>query len=201
LSLGWRAAAAVAAVLLAGAGACAADGEQTAPSTTTTTSSSTSTTTTTATSTTVATTSTTLRADRLDWDGVRFDYGILDRIDRTEDGRTIVVFDRGQLPGGTENTEAADLTEEPVVVGNTDLGMVNDSTRLRRYVAARDVEVLRIANLRRTCADLEDAEEPRWERITVDDVIENDLAAELQQVSLTFDGDGLVRRIRLSSSC
>jgi hypothetical protein len=196
LSLGWRAAAVAAALL---AGACADQDEQTAPGTST--SSSTSTTSTTATSTSVATTSTALRADRLDWDGVRFDYGILDRIDRTEDGRTIVVFDRGQLPGGTDNTEAADLTEEPVVVGNTDLGMVNDSTRLRSYVAARDVEVLRIANLRRTCADLEDAEEPRWERITVDDVIEDDLAAELQQVSLTFDGDGLVRRIRLSSGC
>jgi len=190
----WRAL--LAAGTLALLGACSSDDDPSASRATTTTSPS-------ATSTTAAASSTTptTREGRLDWDGVRFDYGILDRIDRTEDGRTIVVFDRGQLPGGLGNAQAADLTEEPVVVGNTDLGMVNDNPRLRSYVAATDLEVLRIANLRRTCADLDDAEEPAWERITVDDVLDDDLADELRQVSLTFDDDGFVRRIRLSSGC
>ena len=136
-----------------------------------------------------------------DWDGVRYDLGVLDRIDRTEDGRILVVFDRVQLSEGLEAKEAKDFTEEPIVYGNTDAPFLNDNPRLRTYVADPAVEVLRIANLRDTCSDRDDAAEAVWQEVTVDDVVRDALWDEYQQVSLTFDPRGRVIRIRLSSSC
>lgn len=136
-----------------------------------------------------------------DWDGVRHDIGIVDRIDRLEDGRTIVVFDRVQLITEDGEKEAAELDEEPIVYGNTDVAFVNENRRLRRYVAAPDVEVLLLANLRETCSDRQDPSAPRWERVTVDAAVDRSLWRDFQQVALTFDGAGRVTRVRFSSSC
>lgn len=139
--------------------------------------------------------------DVRDWDGVRFDIGVLDRIDRTEDGKTLVVFDRMQLTtaGGTKTGK--DFTAEPIVYGNTDAPLTNDSTRLRTYVAGPGIEVLRLANLRQTCADQAGAAAPRWAPVTVDQVVDQSLWRDYPQVSLTFSTDGLVTRLRLSSGC
>jgi hypothetical protein len=193
-----RAAPAVLLVALIGAGACGDGAEPAVPATTAagrdgaTTEAPAST----------APAATIPRAGAEDWDGARFDFGILDRIDRTEDGRTLLVFDRVQVELGTGGPISAPvLTEEPIVYGNTDAAFVNENTSLRTYVAAADVEVLRISNLRETCADRDDAAEARWERVGIDDVVDGALWDEYRQVSLTFDAGGRVSRLRLSSGC
>ena len=135
-----------------------------------------------------------------DWDGVRFDIGIVDRIDRTEDGLTLIVFDRVQLETEGGRKSGKDFTEEPIVVGNTDYPFVNDNKSLRTYVAQRNVDVLRIANVRQTCADGSSAP-PQWEAVTVDQVVARSLWKEYPQVSLTFSPEGFVSRLRLSSGC
>ena len=187
-----RAAAAVAAVggalLLAACG-----GETGSPSATS--SSTTTTTPTTSASSTTAPPTTAQRA-------LRFDLGIVDRIDRREDGRTVDVFDRVQLFEETKRS-AEDFTAEPIVAGNTDAPFLNENARLRTYVVDPRVEVLRLANLRRTCADLEDRDEPVWEPVPLERAIADRIWEDHRQVSLTFDaeGDGDVTRIRFSSSC
>ncbi|HVL93186.1 MAG TPA: ferredoxin [Acidimicrobiales bacterium] len=84
--------------------------------------------------------------DAGDWAGERFDLGIVDRIDRTEDGRTVVVLDRVQLLTGGEPLSGDQFVDEPIVFGNTDVPFQNDSNRLRTYVLHPQVEVLRLAN-------------------------------------------------------
>jgi hypothetical protein len=143
----------------------------------------------------------TTRAGAGDWEGFHWDYGVIDRIDRTEDGRTLIVFDRGELPGATSNQSVDDFTEEPIVYGNTDLGMVNENPKLRTYVADDAVEVLRITNLRDTCADRDNPAKATWGKVTIDDVVDDSLWDQYRQVSLTFDVTGRVLRIRLSSGC
>jgi hypothetical protein len=41
----------------------------------------------------------------------------------------------------------------------------------------------------------------RWEPVTVDRVVDGSLWDDYSQVSLTFSTEGLVSRLRLSSSC
>jgi hypothetical protein len=139
--------------------------------------------------------------DVRDWDGVRFDIGVLDRIDRTEDGRTLVVFDRMQLEGPGGRRSGRDLTSEPIVFGNTDAPLVNDTPKLRTYVARPGMEVLRLGNLRQTCTDLPHPAAPQWVPETVDRVVDQSLWKDYRQVSLTFSPDGQVSRLRLSSGC
>lgn len=147
------------------------------------------------------TSTTSVAKDVRDWDGVRFDVGILHRIDRTEDGLTLIVFDRVQLETVSGRKEGKDFTTEPIVVGNTDNPFVNESKRLRTYVAAPDMEVLVIANLGQTC-DLEGNDaEPRWEQTSVDRTVGDRLWERHGQVSLTFTPDGHVLRLRLASGC
>ena len=146
-------------------------------------------------------TTTTSATGAEDWDGVRFDFGIIDRIDRTEDGRTLVVFDRTQIADDPPRS-APDFTEEPIYFGNTDVVYLNDNPRLRTYVAARTVEVLRLANPQQACSGLTDERQPPvWRSISVDDVVDGALWEDFDQVALTFDADGRVTRIRLSSGC
>ena len=149
---------------------------------------------------TVTTSATSPTRNVRDWDGVRFDIGIVDRIDRTEDGLTLIVFDRVQLETEGGRKSGKDFTEEPIVVGNTDYPFVNDNRSLRTYVASRNVDVLRIANVRQTCADGSSAP-PQWEAVTVDQVVARSLWKDYPQVSLTFTPDGFVSRLRLSSGC
>lgn len=183
----------VAGLLLLGACDGGSDDDEPPVRTSTTTSS----TTTTSTS---STSPTTLGAE--DWDGVRFDFGIIDRIDRTEDGRTLVVFDRTQLDLDPPRS-APDFTEEPVHYANTDVIYKNDNTRLRTYVADDRVEVLRLANAEQACSGLTDdrREAPVWQPTSVDAVVDAALWDDYDQVALTFDPRGLVIRIRLSSGC
>jgi hypothetical protein len=135
-----------------------------------------------------------------DWDGTRFDVGVVNRIDRTEDGKTLIVFDRMQLDQGQGPKSGKDLTSEPIVYGNTDMPLVNDTTKLRTYVAGPGMEVLRLGNVRETC-DPRPPRPPRWEPVSVDQVVDQSLWRAYTQVSLTFSADGYVSRLRLSSGC
>lgn len=189
---------------LLGAACSGDDDDRGADATTTTTEADDETTSSTATTTaegiTSSTTSTTGRPSTKevgDWDDVRFDAGIVDRIDRTEDGLTRIVFDRVQVEG----KQAKDFTEEPIYAGNTDVVYQNDNTRLRTYIAAPTIEVLKLANVQETCSGNENRTDPVWTRITVDEAVNESIWRELQQVSVTFDGAGHVTRLRFSSGC
>ena len=136
-----------------------------------------------------------------DWDGARFDFGRIERVHR-EGGELLVDFDRTQLvtdDGG--RASGPDFTEEPVVVGNTDEPTVNENRRLRTYVVRPDAEVLVIDNLFDTCSGSEQPAPPRWRRLQLDELTGSHLWADYTQVSLTFDPDGLVMRVRLSGGC
>ena len=139
--------------------------------------------------------------DAGDWAGERFDLGIVDRIDRTEDGRTVVVFDRVQLLTEGEPLSGDQFADEPIVFGNTDVPFQNDSNRLRTYVLHPQVEVLRLANARAVCPDDDLLDDPVWEPVTLDQVVDGSLWDDFGQVSLTFDGAGLVTRVRFSTGC
>lgn len=138
-----------------------------------------------------------------DWDGTRYDVGIVDRIDRLEDGRTIVVFDRVQLETEDGRKEAAAFDEEPIVYGNTDQPFVNENTRLRRYVVSPQVEVLVLGNQREVCPGGDaDPQPAMWDGSSVDAAVDGSLWERYQQVSLTFDAaTGHVTRIRFSTAC
>lgn len=135
-----------------------------------------------------------------DWDGARFDFGRIERVHRDGD-ELLVDFDRTQLvtDGGIRKS-GPDFTEEPVVVGNTDEPTVNENRRLRTYVVRPDAEALVIDNLFETCSDLEQPAAPRWRRLRLEEL--GDMTfSDHSQVSLTFDPEGLVMRVRLSRGC
>lgn len=142
------------------------------------------------------------KIDHGDWDGVRYDVGILKGIDRSADGRTLLVFDRVQIyDEDAQLRSAKDFTEEPIVLGNRDVQFSNDNERLRTYVLHPKGEVLRWANILDTCSEDDTARAPRWKPVSVDDVVSNSLWKEYRQVSLTFDMEGRVIRVRLADGC
>ena len=64
----------------------------------------------------------------LDWDGVRYDFGRITGLSSNEN-EDLLTFDRYQLYGDDGELQSApDFTEEPIVVGNSDLPWVNDNT-------------------------------------------------------------------------
>jgi hypothetical protein len=140
-------------------------------------------------------------ADARDWDGARFDFGRIERVHRQGD-ELLLDFDRTQLvtDGGTRKS-GPDFAEEPVVVGNTDEPTVNENRRLRTYVVREDAEALVIDNLRETCSDLEQPAPPRWRRLDRGALVDSRLWSDYTQVSLTFDPEGFVLRVRLAGGC
>ena len=136
----------------------------------------------------------------LDWDGVRYDFGRITGLSSSEN-EDLITFDRYQLYGDNgELQSASDFTEEPVVVGNSDLPWVNDNTRQRTYVIDPDAEVLTLANSGRLECGGNEGEAPEWQSNTVDDLFAAG-TPDSDQVSLMFGGDGRVTLIRVSESC
>ena len=185
-------------------GAC--NGGDDDPEPTTTTSEPVSTTTVPATSAPSAPTATggAAAGDVRDWDNVRFDIGIVDRIDRTEDGKTLVVFDRVQIPaedGSGKMQEAKDFTEEPIVVSNQDEVFVNENKRLRTYVVSPRVEVVRWSNRDARCEGPGNGPDVTWAPMTIDQAVSQSIWRDMTQVSLTFDTSGQVTRIRFADGC
>lgn len=170
------------------------------------------TTTTTSTSTTAAATSAPTTAppvspaptanaeDALDWDGVRYDFGRITGLS-SNGSQDLLTFDRYQLYGDDgELQSAADFTEEPIVVGNSDLPWVNDNPKERTYVIDPGAEVLTLANSGRLECGGNQGEAPEWQSNTVDDLFAAG-TPDSDQVSLMFSDAGKVTLIRVSESC
>lgn len=137
----------------------------------------------------------------LDWDGVRYDFGRITGLS-SNDNQDLMTFDRYQLYGDNgELQSAADFTEEPIVVGNSDVPWVNDNPQERTYVIAPDAEVLTLANRGEfECGGNGQSGSPAWQSNTVDDLFAAG-TPQSDQVSLMFGDDGRVTLIRISEGC
>ena len=137
----------------------------------------------------------------LDWDGVRYDFGRITGLSSNEN-QDLMTFDRYQLYGDNgELQSAADFTEEPIVVGNSDVPWVNDNPQERTYVIAPDAEVLTLANRGEfECGGNGQSGSPAWQSNTVDDLFAAG-TPQSDQVSLMFGDDGRVTLIRISEGC
>lgn len=137
----------------------------------------------------------------LDWDGVRYDFGRITGLS-SNDNQDLMTFDRYQLYGDNgELQSAADFTEEPIVVGNSDVPWVNDNPQERTYVIAPDAEVLTLANRGEfECGGNGQTGRPAWQSNTVDDLFAAG-TPQSDQVSLMFGDDGRVTLIRISEGC
>ena len=140
-------------------------------------------------------------ASALDWDGVRYDFGRITGLS-SNDNQDLMTFDRYQLYGDNGKLQsAADFTEEPIVVGNSDVPWVNDNPQERTYVIAPDAEVLTLANRGEfECGGNGQSGSPAWQSNTVDDLFAAG-TPQSDQVSLMFGDDGRVTLIRISEGC
>ena len=137
----------------------------------------------------------------LDWDGVRYDFGRITGLSSNEN-QDLMTFDRYQLYGDNGKLQSApDFTEEPIVVGNSDVPWVNDNPQERTYVIAPDAEVLTLANRGEfECGGNGQSGSPAWQSNTVDDLFAAG-TPQSDQVSLMFGDDGRVTLIRISEGC
>jgi len=134
-----------------------------------------------------------------DFEGQRYDFGEIIEVRR--DGRLVVViFNRQQVYTEDGSLHSgADLTSEPVFYGNTDMPYVDESKATRRFVLAEEAKVLRIADPV-PCASDENPAEPIWDELSVDDLVAGAWRDRLMD-SLSFNADGKVGQIRLSTGC
>lgn len=143
-------------------------------------------------------------APATDWEGERFDLGVVEEV-RDAGGRWFVVLDRIQLEGEGEDEwkSGPELTEEPVLCCHSDAMTRNDNPALRTYEVRSDAEVLVLANRPHTCPgeEPEYGQEPRWEQRPLPEVARTRDWATWDGVALTFDGSGAVTRIRLGGGC
>ena len=137
----------------------------------------------------------------LDWDGVRYDFGRITGLSSNEN-QDLMTFDRYQLYGDNGKLQSApDFTEEPIVVGNSDVPWVNENPKERTYALDPDAEVLNLANPGKIqCGGNDKTERPAWKSSTVDDLFAAGIP-DSDQVSLTFSDAGKVTRIRISQGC
>ncbi|MBK7018225.1 MAG: hypothetical protein IPH38_01155 [Candidatus Microthrix sp.] len=96
---------------------------------------------------------------------------------------------------------AANFTEEPIVVGNSDVPWVNDNPKERTYVLDPEAEVLSLANPGRiACGGNDQTESPEWQSGTVEDLFRIG-TPDSDQVSLMFSKEGKVVLVRISQGC
>lgn len=147
---------------------------------------------------------TTIAVPETDWEGERFDLGVIKEIDSVG-GRWFVVFDRIQVQGDYEDDwkSGSQFTEEPVLCCHTDAMTRNDNPALRTYEVSPAVDVVVLANRPRTCPgeEPEFSQEPQWGSKRLDEVARTRDWATWDGVALTFDGKGVVTRIRLTGGC
>ena len=93
----------------------------------------------------------------------------------------------------------AQLTEEPILYGSTDVPYVDDSPKLRRFVVAPDATVLRIEDPI-PCASDDPPGDPVWTDVGVDGLL-GGAWRDRTMDSLTFGPDGRVTQVRLSAAC
>ncbi|MEZ5381856.1 MAG: hypothetical protein R2754_08690 [Microthrixaceae bacterium] len=154
----------------------------------------------TTTATSQTTTAATAPQGALDWDGVRYDFGKIAGLSSNEN-QDLITFDRYQLYDNNGDLQsAADFTEEPIVVGNSDVPWVNENPKERTYVLHPEAEVLTLANPGELECGGSAGDPPAWQSNTVEDLFTMG-TPESTQVSLMFNDDGLVTLVRISESC
>jgi len=137
-----------------------------------------------------------------DWDGARFDVGVIEAVS-TSGAYTTIELDRWSYTGPDGGTLDADaLDAEPVVGWWQDTPFANVRVQTRMFVLAPDVELLTLdpRGRRAACADPPPADPPvlAWVAsgtsglgsMTTDDI-----------AVLTYSDAGLVTRIRLTRGC
>jgi hypothetical protein len=172
-----------------------------ATSTTSTTVASASTTTTT--TTTIATGTTVAAAAAGEWDGARFDLGVITALSKVG-ARDAIALDRWSYtaPDG-RRLDASSFDAEPIVAWWRSSPFVNVNPRTRTFVLAPDVQVQLVdpAGRATACAEPPPAAvpAPTWTSATVADLSE---PANTGTVAiLTYDDTGQVSRIRLTRGC
>jgi hypothetical protein len=143
------------------------------------------------------------RGDVYDFEGQRFDIGMLQG-HREIEGATVIDFDRYQAYVDGELRSGKQLAKEPVIYGNTDVPWVNDSTKIRQFRLASDVAFLAInrdslvAYCRAQDAD-PSATPPKvsWDHVDFETFNRSNLVIE----TLTFDAEGAVTQIRSLDGC
>ena len=95
-------------------------------------------------------------------------------------------------------TRGRPLSEEPIIVANTDAPFVNQSRRLRTFTVAPDATIKRLSP-EWSCGP-EGPAAPTWDEITLPDFIAAGVGDDTQD-SLTFDARGQVVQVRLSRGC
>lgn len=147
---------------------------------------------------------TTVALPTTDWEGERFDLGVIKEINSVG-GRWFVVFDRIQVEGdGPDQWKSgSQFTEEPVLCCHSDAMTRNDNPALRTYEVSPAVEVVVLANKPHTCPgeEPEYGQEPQWATKRLDEVASTRDWATWDGVALTFDGKGVVTRLRLTGGC
>ena len=134
-----------------------------------------------------------------DYEGQRFDFGAI-TLAESVDGEVWIQFNRQQLYQDDGSlASGAQLTEEPVLYGSTDVPYVDESPQLRRFVVAPDAAVLQI-EAPIPCASDEEPGEPIWTTVGPAELLDGAWRTR-QMDSLTFGDDGRVSQVRLSAAC
>lgn len=152
----------------------------------------------------ITTAPTTVALPATDWDGERFDLGVVKELKRAGE-RWFVVFDRIQVEGDYEDEwkSGKQFTEEPVLCCHSDAMTRNDNPALRTYEVSAAVDVVVLANKPYTCPgeEPEFGQSPRWGSKALGEVARTRDWETWDGVALTFDGKGVVTRIRLTGGC
>lgn len=151
----------------------------------------------------VTTTAPPMPTSTYDWDGVRFEFGSIEAVQRV--GTDIVIsFDRYSLFLDGDWRDATYFTSEQILVANTDWPGQNLNPKLRRYVVTPNANLITITGLHESgiCDGDPPGWTPTWIPFTMDQLLAMDpTTVRGNQTSLTFDAAGRVTQIRHSDGC
>lgn len=139
-----------------------------------------------------------------DWTrGVRYDIGVVRRVTSLQ-GQPAIAFDRYSYAHPAQGViDAEQLDAEPIEYWYSSSPFFNVNQQVRTFVLAPDVEVLVLDDDGRAaaCSSSRTAAfpEPNWQ--TVDTSSLDQLAGTRRLASLTYSSQGVVERIRFTSSC
>ena len=128
------------------------------------------------------------------WEGQKYDFGSVIDLEQ-RDGGWVLVFDRAQITDENGSRTGPTLTEEPVLIGDTDVQIENTSSQLRLFGVLPDVTILRLSGSW-TCQQ----PMPMWDHLDAAQLAQVGAGADTR-AALTFDADGQVSQIRLSRGC
>jgi hypothetical protein len=128
------------------------------------------------------------------WEGQKYDFGKVVDLEQ-RDGGWVVVFDREQITDQNGSRTGPTLTEEPVLIGDVDVRIENDSSQLRVFGVLPNAEVMRLSPTW-SCAQ----PMPVWDHLDLAQLAQTGAGNDIRG-ALTFDDEGQVSRIRLSRGC